>query len=76
MTTNVTDELESYLPRLFPLRRSITGEANRETLAILSEIAPIDIHEIPSGREVLTGLCRKSGAFEKHGLKIPRADES
>ena len=52
MTTNVTDELESYLPRLFPLRRSITGEANRETLAILSEIVPIDIHEIPSGREV------------------------
>jgi aminopeptidase-like protein/spore coat polysaccharide biosynthesis protein SpsF (cytidylyltransferase family) len=42
-------ELDSYLKRLFPLCRSITGNPNRETLRILQEIIPLTIHEVPSG---------------------------
>ncbi|SVB71976.1 uncharacterized protein METZ01_LOCUS224830, partial [marine metagenome] len=38
--------------RLFPICRSITGEGNRQTLQILSEIAPIIQHEVPSGKQV------------------------
>ena len=45
-------DLESYLEKLFPITRSISGEGNRETLKILQEIIPIDIHEYPSGQEV------------------------
>ena len=43
------DLLEKYFDRLWPLNRSLTGNGNRETLRILSEIADINITEIPSG---------------------------
>ena len=48
----VCDELDSYLQRLFPLCRSITGNPNRETLRILQELVPLTIHEVPSGTAV------------------------
>jgi aminopeptidase-like protein/spore coat polysaccharide biosynthesis protein SpsF (cytidylyltransferase family) len=48
----VCDELDTYLQRLFPLCRSITGNPNRETLRILRELVPLTIHEVPSGTAV------------------------
>jgi aminopeptidase-like protein/spore coat polysaccharide biosynthesis protein SpsF (cytidylyltransferase family) len=45
-------ELDSYLQRLFPLCRSITGNPNRETLRILQELIPLTIYEVPSGTAV------------------------
>lgn len=50
--SEIVSDIESYLTRLFPLCRSITGEPNRETLRILQEIIPITIHEVPSGTPV------------------------
>ena len=44
--------IQDYLDRLFPLCRSITGNANRQTLAILGELIPLDIFEIPSHKHV------------------------
>lgn len=45
-------ELDSYLRRLFPICRSITGNGNRETLHILQELIPLTLHEVPSGTSV------------------------
>jgi len=45
-------EIDSYLKRLFLINRSLTGDGNRETLRILSEIAPIQLKELPSGTKV------------------------
>ncbi len=41
--------MKEYFDRLWPLNRSLTGNANRETLKILSEIIDLNISEIPSG---------------------------
>jgi len=49
---SLDSEIQSYLERLFPLHRSITGKANRETLQILQEIIPLRRIEIPSGEKV------------------------
>ena len=35
--------------RLFPITRSITGDGVRETLRILGEHLPLEIHEVPTG---------------------------
>lgn len=42
-------ELEHYFDRLWPITRSLTGNGNRESLAILSELADLELKEIPSG---------------------------
>ena len=52
MKIDYTKELDSYLKRLFPITRSITGNGNRETLKILQEIIPLDIKEYPTGQKV------------------------
>ncbi len=41
--------MEKYFDRLWPLNRSLTGNGNRETLRILSELVDLRIREIPSG---------------------------
>jgi aminopeptidase-like protein len=46
------DEIDAYLRRLFPLARSITGEPNRQSLRVLQELIPLEVHEIPSGTKV------------------------
>ncbi len=44
-------ELEEYFDRLWPITRSLTGNGNRETLKILSEIIDLEVKEVPSGTE-------------------------
>lgn len=43
--------IEQYFDRLFPICRSLTGNGNRETLSILSELVDLEIHEVSSGTE-------------------------
>lgn len=42
-------ELESYFDRLWPICRSLTGDGVRQSLQILQEIIPLELHEMPSG---------------------------
>lgn len=44
--------MHALASRLYPICRSITGDGVRETLAILSERIPLEVVEVPSGREV------------------------
>ena len=45
-------QLENYFDRLWPICRSITGEGLRESLNILREILPLEIHEAATGKQV------------------------
>ena len=47
-----TSEIDSYLKRLFPLSRSLTGGDNLKTLEILKEIVPIEIKSLKCGTDV------------------------
>ena len=44
-----TTQAFDLIKRLYPICRSITGPGLRETLAILSEVIPLEVHEVPSG---------------------------
>jgi aminopeptidase-like protein len=39
--------------RMYPICRSITGDGVRDTLAVIGELIPIEIHDVPSGTRVL-----------------------
>lgn len=41
--------LEKYFDLLWPITRSLTGNGNRETLKLLSELVELKIIEVPSG---------------------------
>jgi aminopeptidase-like protein len=82
MSSTVESEISGYLHRLFPMARSITGAANRETLRMLSEISPIVSHEVPSGREVFDWTVpqewsvREAWIADSEGHKIVSFDEN
>src|SRR5262245_5574903 len=40
------------ISKLYPICRSITGNGTRETLRIIGQHIPLDIHEVPSGTKV------------------------
>lgn len=46
------DTVETLFKKLFPICRSLTGAGNRETFDIIRQLAPFDVHELPSGTQV------------------------
>ncbi|MFF6793474.1 DUF4910 domain-containing protein [Streptomyces filamentosus] len=45
--------MHALVERLYPLRRSITGDGVRATLDIVAEHLPLEVHEVPTGTPVL-----------------------
>lgn len=45
-------ELAAWIAELYPICRSITGGGVRETLRRLQRLAPMTLHEVPSGTDV------------------------
>lgn len=44
-------EIEKYFERLWPITRSLTGNGNRKSLIILSELIDLEITEVPCGTQ-------------------------
>ena len=51
--SNIGHKMYQLLAKTFPICRSITGDGVRETLRIISDIIPLEIHEVPTGTKVL-----------------------
>ena len=49
----LSNKIEEYFDRLWPIPRSITGEGYQESLNILSEIVPFKKIDFKSGEKVL-----------------------
>ncbi|MGI9264256.1 MAG: DUF4910 domain-containing protein, partial [Gammaproteobacteria bacterium] len=46
------DDMYQMAEEMFPICRSITGEGVRQTLAMVGDRIPLQVHEVPSGTEV------------------------
>jgi aminopeptidase-like protein len=69
-------ELAAFVARLYPICRSITGDGVRETLRVLSEVVPLQVHEVPSGTAVLDWTvpdewnCREAWIADAQGRRV------
>jgi aminopeptidase-like protein len=67
--TEVGLEMYQLISRLFPICRSITGNGVRETLTILKEYLPLEIHEVPTGTQVFDWTVPKEWNIRDAYLK-------
>lgn len=52
-TKRAGDRMYELARALFPVCRSITGDGVRESLRLIAERIPLEVHEVPSGTDVL-----------------------
>ncbi|WP_433549016.1 DUF4910 domain-containing protein [Streptomyces sp. CA-294286] len=51
--TGAGEQMHALVERLYPLCRSITGDGVRATLDVVGEYLPLQVHEVPTGTQVL-----------------------
>lgn len=53
------EEMHALVRDLYPICRSITGDGLRQSLRLLQRVAPMDLHEVPTGTPVLDWVVPK-----------------
>lgn len=72
---NCKQEIDSYLKRLFPITRSISGNGNRQTLEILQELIPLNILEYPTGQKVYDWSIPKEWNIKNAWIKNSKGEK-
>jgi aminopeptidase-like protein len=67
----VGDEIYRQVVELYPICRSITGGGMRETLSLIQEQVPLEIHEVPTGTPVLDWRVPKEWNIRDAYVKDP-----
>ena len=73
-SVDVGDEIYRVIRELYPLCRSITGNGVRETLSIIKKQIPLQIHEIPTGTQVLDWTVPREWNISDAYVKDSRGD--
>ena len=71
-TALLSNEIEAYFDRLWPINRSLTGNGNRQSLKILSEIIPLAIEEIPCGTQCFDWTIPEEWNAKEAWIKDPQ----
>jgi len=66
--------MRELLRRLYPICRSITGDGVRRTLALLQEVIPIEVHEVPTGTCVFDWTIPKEWNIRDAYVKNARGE--
>lgn len=72
---NVGLEMHQLITELYPLCRSITGNGLRESLAIIRQHIPLEIHEVPSGTSVFDWTVPKEWNIKDAFVKNARGEK-
>jgi aminopeptidase-like protein len=71
LDTAVGSEMYGFMEDLYPICRSITGDGLRETLRRIGKRIPLEIHEVPSGTEVLDWTVPKEWNIREAHIDDP-----
>ena len=63
------EEMMRLIAELYPICRSITGNGIRESLRIIGNIIPLDIHEVPSGTPVFDWMVPREWNIREAWIK-------
>jgi aminopeptidase-like protein len=72
--TNVGAEILRLMTELYPICRSITGAGFRETLGILERHTPLEVHEVPSGKQIFDWAVPKEWNIRDAYVKNARGE--
>ena len=72
---NVGVKMYELMTELFPICRSITGNGVRKTLQIISKEIPLEIHEIPTGKNVFDWEIPKEWNINDAYIKAPNGQK-
>jgi len=72
--SNIGVDMHRLMGELYPLCRSITGNGVRETLRIISQHIPIEIHNIPTGTQVFDWTVPKEWNIKDAYVKNSRGE--
>ncbi len=64
-------EMHALATRLYPVPRSLTGDGVRETLGVLGERVPLEVHEVPSGTPVFDWTVPREWNLRAAWIKDP-----
>lgn len=66
---NIGTQIYQLAQKLYPICRSITGDGVRQTLKILQEYIPLEVHEVPSGTPVFDWTVPKEWNIREAWVK-------
>ena len=68
------DAMWRFVERAYPICRSITGDGVRQTLALLGERIPLQVHEVPSGTRILDWTVPREWNLKSASIRGPRGE--
>ena len=74
-TENIGQEMYELIRRLYPICRSITGDGVRQTLDIIRQYVPVEIHEVPSGTQVFDWTVPKEWNIREAYVKTSTGEK-
>ena len=68
-------DIYELITRMYPICRSITGDGFRETLKIIQEYIPLQVHEVPTGTAVFDWDVPKEWNIRDAYIKNPQGEK-
>lgn len=75
VASSIGESMHQLAQRLYPICRSITGDGVRESLRILQEELPLEIFEVPSGKQVFDWTVPKEWNIKEAWVKDPQGNK-
>ncbi len=72
---NIGGEIYQLIDKLYPICRSITGDGFRETLSVIKEYIPIEVHEVPTGTKVFDWTVPKEWNIKDAYVRNARGEK-